>query len=1101
MTATILVVEDNPVTRKTVRMALASEGYRVLEADTGAHALETVTAQLPDLILQDIVLPDVSGFDLVAQLRRVRGVDRVPIIAFTSFLSAVEEGNIAAAGFDDVLVKPAEPSRILQAVRAHLSGLPSGHGSDETSLHVLLIHDDDVQLRVERQRLERSGFVVTTASDGRSGLEAARTRLPDVIVADVLLPTIDGFDLCEVARRDPRLTGVPVVLLSSLAVDEEARERARRSGAFDLVSRTPEMSNVAAVIVAAVRAPRVDPGVAPIAPVERVEYDPRLIRQLQRQVALRSDIARRVSLQAAALSVLSTIADTLAQRGDTASSLQDVLTRCVDAAGLSRAAILMRTDAAWRCIAHVGYRGEIADGLSTLFGHIELLDMTLDENKSLSIPSPQVPAQAAKELLQRANAAGAVLAPLNAHSDGQGVLLFDSASKSLGGEEWLAFAHTVAFQVGQAIALSRTFERLAQSEERYRLLFEHTPLASWVFDRETHRILAVNEAAERAYGYSRKEFLDLTIDVLRPPEDVPRLQHELGRPPRRLHPVGLWRHRTKAGETIDVDISACSLTWEGRAAELVVMHDVTARERTERELREVQRHLAQALTSSNAVLYVRLLRGGELHGVWASENIVRFMGYSVEEALADGWWMAGVHPQDVAHALASQNELARTGHMVAEYRFRHRSGHYRWVRDDSRVVSDSFGEGAEVVGVWVDVTERRQLEEQFRQAQKMEAVGRLAGGVAHDFNNLLTAITGYSDLLLLDLDPEDVRRQDVAEIKRAALAAADLTRQLLAFSRRQILAPRVVDLNALVSGARKLLGRLIGEDIALATSLDPGLAAVRADPGQLEQVIMNLAVNARDAMPNGGRLTIETANVTIDREFGPERVAQTPGPYVMMAVSDTGVGMDEATKARIFEPFFTTKEAGKGTGLGLATVYGIVKQSEGFIWVYSEPGNGSTFKIYLPRVDEPPESLESSLPPARSWNGTETVLVAEDTAAVRAVVREVLERHGYTVIEAATGKEAAQLASRRPGRIDLLVTDVVMPELSGRDLVRTLRTTRPDLKVLYMSGYTDDAVLRQGMLEPAAAFLQKPFRPEDLARRVRQILDGTAPPAPPTPNG
>jgi two-component system cell cycle sensor histidine kinase/response regulator CckA len=389
----------------------------------------------------------------------------------------------------------------------------------------------------------------------------------------------------------------------------------------------------------------------------------------------------------------------------------------------------------------------------------------------------------------------------------------------------------------------------------------------------------------------------------------------------------------------------------------------------------------------------------------------------------------------------------------------------------------------------VDITEHRQLEEQFRQAQKMEAVGRLAGGVAHDFNNLLTAITGYSDLLLLDLDPQDVLRQDVAEIKRAALAAADLTRQLLAFSRRQVLAPRVINLNAVISGAQKLLGRLIGEDVKVETSLDSALASVRADPGQLEQVIMNLAVNARDAMPNGGLLTIETANVMVDAEFAPERPGPASGPHVVMAVSDTGIGMDEETKARIFEPFFTTKEVGKGTGLGLATVYGIVKQSDGFIWVYSEPGTGSTFKIYLPRVDEPAESLESAERPARSLHGTETIMVAEDTAAVRAVLRDVLERHGYTVVEAASGREALQLAGRRSGGIDLLVTDVVMPELSGRDLVRELRAAKPDLKVLYMSGYTDDAVLRQGMLEPGAEFIQKPFRPDDLARRIRDLLD------------
>ena len=1095
MSATILVVEDNPITRKMVRIALETEGYRVLEADTGAAAIERASAETPDLILQDLVLPDASGHELVSRLRGLPGFARVPIIAFTGFLSSIDEGRLAAAGFDDVLVKPSEPSRILQVVRDQLSRLAGGGAPGGGALRVLLVNADAVQLRLEQQRLERSGFVVTTSTDARLALAAAGAHRPDAIVADVVMPTIDGSSLCEMARRDPRLAAVPIVLVSSTTVDDEARHLARQSGAFDLVSRSAEMSDLTEVIRAAVRAPPADQAVGTAPAVQPVEYDPRLIHQLQRQVALRSDISRRVSLQAAALSVLSTIANTLAQRGDAEGSLQDVLTQCVDAAGLSRAAILVRGADGWRCVAQVGYTEDIAAGLPTLFGHADLLDLVLDEGKPIAIPSSSVPQDLAGDFLQRASTLEAMLAPISARGDGQGVLLFDSASKSLGGDEWLAFARTVAFQVGQAIALSRIFEQLASSEQRHRLLFEHTPLPSWVFDRETHRILAVNVAATQAYGYTKDEFLSLTIDALRPPEEVQRLQHELDQPPHGLQSAGTWRHRTKSGVVMDVEISACSLTWEGRVADLVVINDVTARQRAERELREVQNRLAQALTSSNAVLYVTKLRGADFHGVWVSDNITRFIGYSVEEVLADGWWIAGVHPDDVARTLEAQNELARTGRMVYEYRFRERSGRYRWIRDESRVVGDTFGEDAEVVGVWVDVTERRQLEEQFRQAQKMEAVGRLAGGVAHDFNNLLTAITGYSDLLLMDLDPQDERRQDVAEIKRAAVAAADLTRQLLAFSRRQVLAPRIIDLNAVVSGAQKLLGRLIGEDVTVETRLDPALASVRADPGQMEQVLMNLAVNARDAMPNGGRLTIETANVMVDTEFAPERPGPAAGPHVLMAVSDTGIGMDEATKARIFEPFFTTKEIGKGTGLGLATVYGIVKQSDGFIWVYSEPGKGSTFKVYLPRVDGPPESLETAARPARSLRGTETIMVAEDTAAVRAVVRDVLERHGYTVVEAATGREAAQLAGRRPGGIDLLVTDVVMPELSGRDLVRELRTVKPDLKVLYMSGYTDDAVLRQGMLEPGAAFIQKPFRPDDLARRIRDLLD--APPARP----
>ena len=383
----------------------------------------------------------------------------------------------------------------------------------------------------------------------------------------------------------------------------------------------------------------------------------------------------------------------------------------------------------------------------------------------------------------------------------------------------------------------------------------------------------------------------------------------------------------------------------------------------------------------------------------------------------------------------------------------------------------------------------RSSEERLRQAQKMEAVGRLAGGVAHDFNNLLTVITSYSALLLEDLGSDDPKRDDVDQIRKAAEGAAALTRQLLAFSRQQVLQPKALDLKATVAGTEKLLKRLIGEDIQLTTVLARDLGVVKADPGQIEQIIINLAVNARDAMPTGGRLTIEAANVDMDEAYVRGHAPASPGRYVMLALSDTGIGMDEQTKARIFEPFFTTKEPGKGTGLGLATVYGIVKQSGGFIWVYSEPGHGTSFKVYLPRVDEPAEAAAAATATAEPRGGTETVLVVEDAASVRMVTRQVLERFGYVVLEAPNGETALRLAAKHHGPIHLLLTDVVMPGLSGRQLAGQLAELRPDMKVLYASGYADHAIVHHGILESGIAYLQKPFTPETLGRRVRQVLD------------
>jgi PAS domain S-box-containing protein len=394
-----------------------------------------------------------------------------------------------------------------------------------------------------------------------------------------------------------------------------------------------------------------------------------------------------------------------------------------------------------------------------------------------------------------------------------------------------------------------------------------------------------------------------------------------------------------------------------------------------------------------------------------------------------------------------------------------------------------------VWGTQRDITDQRHLEAQLRQAQKMEAVGRLAGGIAHDFNNILTAITGYTQMLLEDLAPHDPRREDLQEIRAAADRASSLTRQLLAYSRRQMLQPRVLDLNTVARAMESLLRRLIGEDVRLRVMAAEPLGAVRADPGQIEQVIVNLAVNARDAMPHGGELIIETADVELDHVYAHDHIPVIPGRYVMLAVSDTGIGMTPEVKAHIFEPFFTTKGIGKGTGLGLATVYGIVKQSEGYIWVYSEVGIGTTFKIYLPQVSPVDVPARPEPQPEISLEGRETVLLVEDEDAVRAVAKSALRRLGYTVLDAAGGRQALDLASRHSGSIHLLLTDVVMPDLSGPELARELTTAQPAVRVLFVSGYTDDAIVQHGVLDQGSAFLQKPFTPASLARKVREVLD------------
>ena len=385
--------------------------------------------------------------------------------------------------------------------------------------------------------------------------------------------------------------------------------------------------------------------------------------------------------------------------------------------------------------------------------------------------------------------------------------------------------------------------------------------------------------------------------------------------------------------------------------------------------------------------------------------------------------------------------------------------------------------------------ERNVLGEQFRQSQKMEAIGRLAGGIAHDFNNLLVVIIGFGALVLDQIDENHPFYTSLSEIKKAGERASSLTRQLLAFSRQQVLQPRVLNLNTVVDDMDEMLRRLVGEDIELEVALEPGLGSVEADPGQIEQILMNLVVNARDAMPEGGKITIETVNAELDENYSFQHQISRPGPYVMLAVSDSGVGMDAETQSRVFEPFFTTKEQGKGTGLGLSTVYGIVNQSEGHIWVYSELGQGTTFKIYLPRADDTLEKAFQEQIKDESLHGSETILLVEDEGAVRNLAYTVLHERGYTVIEAHDGAMAWQLSEEHTDSIHLIVSDIVMPQMSGPELVERLGAVRPEMKVLYMSGYTDRAVVGRDVLEPEKNFLQKPFEPKTLARKVREILD------------
>jgi PAS domain S-box-containing protein len=627
-------------------------------------------------------------------------------------------------------------------------------------------------------------------------------------------------------------------------------------------------------------------------------------------------------------------------------------------------------------------------------------------------------------------------------------------------------------------------------DREFRALFAANPLPMWIYDLTTLQFLEVNDAAVRRYGYERDEFLALTIKDVRPPEDVEGLLAHLGGRRDAWRASGSWRHRLKSGEIIDVEVTSHTITFAGRTAALVVAQDITERKRSVEALQTAEERTRYALESANVGIWDMDYATGLLR--W-SETMETH--YGIQPGSFGGTFEAfldRVHPDDRASVIEAIEGAVTSG---TDFSVQNRSiwpdGTVRWLTGAGRVLLGENSEPVRAVGISLDVTDRRTLEAQFQQAQKMEAVGRLAGGVAHDFNNLLTVILGFCELLLADRDPNDPRQADVVEIQeiqKAGMRAAELTRQLLAFSRKQIIEPRLLDLNEVLVSLQGMLGRLIGEDVTIALNLRPDLAFVKADRGQVEQVVMNLAVNARDAMPMGGTLTIETANAVLDARYAKTHVAVKPGPHVALTVTDTGTGMTPEVQARLFEPFFTTKESGKGTGLGLATVYGIVTRSGGSVVVQSEVGKGTAIRVYFPKADASEWVVSSPAHGVRPRAGTQTVLVVDDEQGLRELARRLLRRLGYTVLVAADADEALQLFEGSPS-IDVLLTDVVMPGASGPELTKRLIEQRPALKVIYMSGYAEDAIAQHGVLEPGIAFLNKPFTSETLGQKLREVLD------------
>ncbi len=654
----------------------------------------------------------------------------------------------------------------------------------------------------------------------------------------------------------------------------------------------------------------------------------------------------------------------------------------------------------------------------------------------------------------------------------------------------LADGTSLAF-VRDVTAQRRADEAARENAARLRGIVESAMDGIIAVD-ELQRIVLVNPAAEAMFGYHADELVGQPLGVLIP--DGARDRHaaavssfaDEGRTRRQPHALGELEGKRADGERFPAEISISRIHVGDRKLATAIVRDVTGRHRAEAALSASDERFRQLAESIREVFW--LIDAASEQVIYVSPAYETVWGRSCESLYAaPRSWVDAIHEQDRAAVVAKVPRFVE-GPLEFEYRVVRPDGSIRWVRDQSFPVHGPEGRVIRIAGVAEDITARRQLEEELRQAQKLESVGLLAGGIAHDFNNLLTVIAGNSEMLLADLPSEGLARELAVEIQRAGERAASLTRQLLAFSRRQVLEPKVLDLDAVVLDTEKILRRLLGEDILLEERLASSTERVHLDPGHLVQVILNLAVNARDAMPKGGRLRITTAVVEIDGTHGPVLATATPGRYVMLSMTDSGCGMSPELLERIFEPFFTTKGPGRGTGMGLAVVHGIVQQSGGHLEVESQPGVGSTFRMYFPTVDAAAPTRPSAL--ARdALHGSETVLLVEDEESVRRLGERVLESAGYVVIGAGNATQALERIAELGRPIDLLVTDVVMPGLGGRELADRLRESHPALRVLFTSGYTDDAVVRHGVRHSEVWFLQKPYAPFVFLRKIREVLD------------
>jgi PAS domain S-box-containing protein len=962
------------------------------------------------------------------------------------------------------------------------------------------------------------------ASDGAEALPIIRAERPDLIIADILMPTMDGFELVRQLRADPPIAKTPVIFVTAHYHEREAQELARNCGVASVITKPAEPQTILNAVGAAL-------GLAPALQPEPVaqDFDRDHLRLLTDKLSQKSDALRITN---ARLSALVDLNLQLASELDLRRLLQSFgrAARQIIGARYSIIAILDESGTRFQYVFTSGMDAESAAQLGSPDPASSVIGRLLRHEQPRRVRNPDGDPRVLGFSPAHPRVHSWLGVPVASPTRIYGYIgLIDRVGLDEFSEEDESLAAILAAQVGRvyqngslysdvlshAADLQREIESrkqaeraLAEREEHIRLLLDSTAEAIYGVDVNGLCTFA-NRACARLLGYgSPALLLGRNMHQLvhhhqgdgdpYPGEDCRIFRAFRLDQPSHVDDEVFWRADSSC---FPAEYWSHPIRREGKVVGCVVTFlDITERKRLEEDSRRAQQRLREVVVSSPAVLFTLAMSETDVEGLtWTSDNLREILGHSPDDAVGRDWWLSNVHPEDRNRVAAeTASELLTRGYSNQEYRFRHGDGTYRWTRCDARLIRDDSGHPTEAVGAWLDISEKRRAEEeqsklrqQLEQAQKLESVGRLAGGVAHDFNNLLTVINGYSDLLLRKLKSDDPLHESISEILKAGQLAANLTRQLLLLSRRRVTQAKSVNLNDVIVEVEKMLARVIGEDIRLEFDLDPSLGHVLADSGQLHQIVMNLAINARDAMPGGGSLTIETRNVDLDDTYANQYAEIRPGPYVQLRVSDTGIGMTSDVMAHLFEPFFTTKQPGEGTGLGLATVYGIVKQAGGSIWAYSEPGRGATFQIYLPRIGADTKSAHESMPAPSSLAGSETVLVVEDQELLRKMAGSVLRSYGYRVLEAANPGEALLHAERHPGPIHLMLTDVVMPGMAGPDLVARLKPLRPDMEVIFMSGYSERTIMQRTQL--GSSYLAKPFSPESLTTKVREVLGAPRP--------